>query len=444
MLHLRFIRSWRLLALALVLPAASSSAQTLNDVILQTLNTNPDVRMEVARRMAADKGVSQAVSAFLPRMDVVIGEGKQEPKNASTISNYGGSINQKHHDGSLTISQMLFDGFSASGEYDRNKARVESSAHKVAYTSEQTALKAIEAYLEVLRQEDIIRLTKDNVAVHEKTYDQIKLRTSSGVGRKSDQDQIEARLALARSNLTATEANLVVARVNYKLIVGEFPKELVRPAPPEVSLLPKTPEEAVERALEYSRILQSAKADVDAARAQRDVARAQFYPRVDLEMGVQKNRLTSPVDSQPDNNKYLMLRLRYNLFKGGGDVARVGETTYLMDEAREILARAERQLEQSVRVSWNAYRSAVDRLPNLQKHAEASLLSRDAYAKQFSLGQRTLLDLLDTENEYYTASTNFVNGQYVELFSRYRLLADMGVMLGVLGVPHLDEAVIDR
>jgi adhesin transport system outer membrane protein len=430
-------------AVLLCLLAACSTnilAETLREAIELTLRTNPDVRIDVARRMANQEAENQAIGGYLPRVDLALGRGKQQPDNVTTQATYGEPISQKKYDRSLTISQMLFDGFGTSSEVDRNRARVESAARKLAFTSEQTSLKAIEAYLEVLRQVEVIRLTKDNVAVHKRTYDQIKLRASSGVGRKSDQDQIEARLALANSNLIAAEANLIVAKVNYKLVVGEKPGELTKPPLPDLNLLPRSPEDAMSVALANNHILRSAKADVDAADAQHRSAKAALYPRFDFEMGVQHNDLVSTVDSNRDNNKYAMVRMRYNLFKGGSDVARVGETQHLSYEAKEILERASRQLEQSVRLSWNAFKSALDRLPDLRKHAEASLLTREAYTKQFSLGQRTLLDLLDSENEYYTASTNLLNGEFVELFSRYRMFADMGMLLDTLGVAHLEEA----
>ncbi len=373
---------------------------------------------------------------------MVLGKGHQTPDNVTTQATYGGSIGQRSYDRTLTLSQMLFDGFGTSSEVDRNRARVESSSHKLAYTSEQTALKAIESYLEVLRQREVLKLTQDNLAVHERTYDQIKLRATSGVGRKSDQDQIEARLALARANLTAAEANIEVAEINYKLVVGSMPKELEKPSAPDASLLPKKAEEAVQTVITNNRILQSAKADLEAAKFQHNAAMSFMYPRLDLELGVQKNDFVSPVDSTNDNNKYAMLKLRYTLFKGGSDYARVNETKQLANEAQEVMRRAERQLEQTARISFNAYQSAHDRLPNLRKHAESSLLTREAYTKQFSIGQRTLLDLLDTENEYFTASTNYVNGMYVELFSRYRVLTDAGRLLNTIGVAHREEVAL--
>jgi len=432
-------RTRPVLAMAMLAFVSPAPAETVADAVRQTLRTNPDIQIEVQRRLAIDQAERQAIGGYMPRIDVSLGAGREARTNTTTTS--GQTVGQKRYDRTATLTQMLFDGFATSSEVERNRSRAESAAHRIAATSEQISLKAIEVYLEVLRLQEVLKLSQDNLAVHMRTYDQIKLRASSGVGRKSDQDQIEARLALARANLTASEANLDVASINYKLIIGSMPGPLERPNPPDRSLLPRDADEAVAIAAANNRLLLSAKADIDAAGAQHQAARAALSPRLDLELGVQHNDTVSPTDAPRDDNRYAMLRLHMTPFRGGADFARIDETRHQVFEAREVANRAERQLEQSVRLSWSAYRAAVDRLPNLEKHAEASLLTREAYGKQFSLGQRTLLDLLDAENEFFTASINHVNGMYVELYSRYRVLADMNMLLDSMGVPHRDESM---
>lgn len=441
------IRRWRALAaFGLILAAGPVRSETLEDVVAQTLATSPDVQIDAARRQAADETVNQAVGSFLPRVDISEGRGHQYVENTSVLQTYGKPTGQLRYDRSLTLSQMLFDGGAAASEVGRNRARVASAAHRVASTSEQVALRAVEAYLEVLRNQELMTLTQDNLTVHQRTYDQIRLRAASGVGRKADQDQIEARLALAKSNLTAAEANLKVAEINYRLVVGARPSALAAPKAPDAKLIPETPEAAVPIGIENNPLLKSAKADIAAAIAQNSAARAPMFPRVDLELSGSRNTLQAPTDlgPQPDFNRSAMVRMRYNLFRGGADMARIAETRFQINEAEEIARRTERQIEQSMRLSWNAYTSAAARMPFLNKHAEASQATREAYNKQFALGQRTLLDLLDAENEAFTAASNLLNGRFVELFSRYRVLADMGMLLSVLGVAPRDEAVLGR
>jgi adhesin transport system outer membrane protein len=431
------------LAIAFALCADVTFADSMKEVVERTLGSNPEVRVEAEKRMQADQGEVVARSGYWPRVDLRTGTGRERRLNPSTQLSYGGTVDQTRQEASLTISQMLFDGLATSADVDRSIAKRESSAYRVAAVSEQIALKAIESYLEVLRQREIVLLTKDNLAAHERTFDQIKLRTNGGVGRKADLDQIEARLALARANLISSEANLEVSQINYKLVVGELPNALVRPEMPDPALLPTDAESAVQNSLERHRLLQAARADIAASRAQVSAARAAMLPRLDIELGSTRTNYKTPIDDPVDNSNYLMLRLRYALFSGGADAARIAEALHFSNEATEVLRRAERQMEQTVRLSWNAYRSARDRLPNLRQHAESSRLTRDAYVKQFSIGQRSLLDMLDSENEHFTAESNHVNGQFVELFARYRLFADTGKLLDSMSIPPLAEALVN-
>lgn len=418
---------------------APAYGQSLTEAVQQTLQTNPDVLIDASKRLSTDEALKGARGGYFPKVDLLLGAGSERSNNSST-----GGVDRTlaRHEGSLTLTQMLFDGFGVSSEVNRNRARVTSAAHKLAGTSEQVALQAIEAYLEVLRQRELVELTRSNLDAHDRTQDQIKIRAESGVGRKADFEQIQARSGLARANFTAAEANLRDAETDFLRVVGATPADLSMPNPPESSALPASMEDAVQQAFDNNPTLKSAMADIEAAEAQNKAAQSFMYPRFDLELGAAQNEDIDGVLGGNDE-QYAMVRMRYNLFKGGSDKARVNETAQLSNEAREIARRTRQQLEQSTRLSWNAMVSASERLPSLKQHADASLATRDAYTKQFSIGQRTLLDMLDSENEHFTASSNYVTGKYVETFARYRVLADMGQLLNVLGVSPREETIVE-
>jgi adhesin transport system outer membrane protein len=422
-------------------PSAASFAQTLPEVIRKTISTNPDVQIEVERRLAADQAKTRARAGWFPNIELRSGIGKEERLNPDVEATYGGRTRGDRRDVSLNLSQMLFDGMGTASEVRRNEFRVQSAADRVAATSEQIALRAIESYLEILRQQEILVLTQENLLYHERTLDQIQQRVTGGFSRPADLDQIRARVALAKANLTTAEANQEVALINYKLVVGELPGRLERPKAPDIKWLPANAEEAVRIALDSNRLMHSARADVDAAGAQLSATRAALAPRIELEVGGTRTQYRTSADNPKEETNYAMIRLRYNLFAGGGDMARINEARHQENESREVLSRAERQLEQNVQLSWNAYRSARDRIPNLRQHSESSRLTRDAYAKQFILGQRSLLDMLDSENEHFTAKANYLNGQFVELFARYRLLADTGYLLVVFDIDPRQESL---
>jgi adhesin transport system outer membrane protein len=133
--------------------------------------------------------------------------------------------------------------------------------------------------------------------------------------------------------------------------------------------------------------------------------------------------------------------LRYNLFRGGADIAREREAFLRIKEARESLRVAQRDAEREARVAYNALLTAQARLEALRDGVEAQRATRDVYAQQFDLGQRGLLDLLDAENELFIDRTNLVTATFTETFAVYRVLAVIGVMLDTLDIDRPKEAI---
>ncbi len=435
---MKFKRSVLFCAVAGAMLAAggqSAMAQTLAEAVETTVRTNPDVLVSANRRLAVDQEINQARGGYRPKIDLSAGWGWEWSENTSTRP---GSDSLNRAESALTLTQMLYDGFGTRSEVERHTARSQSAAHKVAGTSEEIGLRAVEAYLDVVRRQEQRNLTADNLAAHERVFEQIKLRADAGVGRRADLEQAQARLSLAQANLASAEANLREAVIQFQRVVGEEPAGLERPADPAGA--PASLEEAISVATSNHPLLRSAEADIEATRAQTRAGESLLRPRVDLELGTSWNNNLDGVDYK-NNDAYAMLRFRYNLYRGGTDEARVAQRRIETQEAIEVMNRTRRQVEESTRLSWNALMTSADRLPKLKAHADAAEQTRDAYAKQFSIGQRTLLDLLDSENELYTARANHIDGQFVEMFARYRLLADMGQLIGALGVAPRQEAV---
>lgn len=426
------------IALAVVGPAA---AETLKEVITFAIETNPQVVSSAKRRDAADFAIDAARGGYFPRADFIWGKGRERSQNPTTIAvrpdDSWVSLNRKQE--GLIINQMLFDGFGVKGEVDRRRAISESTAHRVYGTAEEIALQAIEAYLDVLKNRELVSFAKENLAAHQKTYDQVKLRADKGVGRRADLDQIDARLALAISNLAAAESNLRDSEIAYLKVVGKPPVNLTTPAVPQS--IPRSVDEAVRIGQENHPVLKSALADVDAAQAQREVARSFLAPRVELEASYSNNRNIDGLEG-PNRDRMLMLWLKWNAFRGGFDYYRLQETGVQINEATEIARNTNRQVEAAVRLAYNAFATARDRLPSLERYVRSSDTTRGAYASQFDIGQRTLLDLLDSENEYFSARSTYTNGKFIEMVARYRILNAMGLLLSTLDVAPPEQAMV--
>jgi len=416
-----------------VITSASASAATLQEAVDVTIKTNPDVLAASNEREAVSKEVLQARAGYLPTVDLAVGTGYESTDSPTTRTGTSHkNVHLNRDEASLNLRQMLFDGMQTKNEVLRHTARTNSRAYGVFGAAENTGLEAVDAYLNVLRRQHLVELATTNLEAHERTHDQIKLRSDRGVGRKADMDQSQGRVALARANQIAEQSNLRDAETNYLRVVGVAVENLSDPDSPE-NLLPETLDEAISVAIDNHPTLKSANADLASANSQHDTALAVFYPRVDFELGTTANSDLDGVDGH-NNDVTAMFRLRYNLLNGGKDKARREETAFLINQAAEIRNNTHRQVEQSVRLSWNALETVNSQMSFFQLHVDSSENSRNAYQQQFSLGQRTLLDLLDSENEVFVARQALVNAQYDQLFAFYRVLNSTGSLLESLHV----------
>lgn len=416
-----------------VLPFALSisfvQAQTLPEAMQKALEVHPEVQAGVNARVAADYQLRAAKGGYLPKVDITAGYGREGTDSPSTGNRWD---TLSRGESSLRLRQMVFDGFATSNEVGRQQATVNARAFSLLGTSERTGLDVAQVYLDVLARREMVRLAEENLRNHDRVLDQIKLRTERGVGRYADLDQAEARQAQARNNLITEQTNLADANTNFLSVVGQMPDELSEPAP-FIDLLPANLDEARHQLVENSPVLRSAEADIAAAEKQYATAKSSFYPRFDAELGRTADNNIDGI--QGHNNEWqAMLRMNFNLYNGGSNKADLESKSYLANQALDIRNNALRQLNEELGLAWNAMDNANAQLPIAQQYVDHSNRVRSAYQQQFSLGERTLLDLLDSENETFTAQRRLVEVKNQQLFTQYRIKAAMGQLLKSQGV----------
>lgn len=424
-----------LVALPLLLAVSVSvQGQTLSEAIQHALDVHPEIQSGVNARLAVEEDMRVARAGYLPQIDLQAGYGREGTDSPSTRSDYGrhNTRTLDRGESSVTLQQMLFDGFATKSEVARQRSTVNARAYSLLADSEYTALSVAQAYLNVLLYSELVQLAEDNLNSHIRIYDQIVLRSRSGVGRMADLEQAEARVAQARNNLTTEQTNLEDAKVAYASVVGQDPVELSLPDD-IAGHLPDSLSAAREELLANNASLSSAAADVKAAEAQYNAAKSSFYPRFDLELSRDAN---SDIDGTEGhyNEWQAMVRMRYSLFSGGGDSANVRAKAHQINQAMDIRNNALRQLNEEISLAWNALQNYRVQLPIAQQYAERSSNVRESYQKQFSLGERTLLDLLDSENEYFNAARRLSEVRFTELYSQYRIKATTGTLLRTKGV----------
>ncbi|WP_415900458.1 TolC family outer membrane protein [Neptuniibacter sp. QD48_11] len=419
---------------------------SLESVVAEGLTNSPEVQRAINARNAVYQEVRQAKAGYLPSVDLEAGIGYEWTNNTTTRAN-GDDVELTRGEARLSIRQMIFDGFATSSEVKRQKARSISADKRLIESAETYALDAARAYIELNRRTVLLQQAKENLFNHVKIYDQIKRRSESGMGALASIQQAEGRLALAEVNTLAAENNLLDARANYQRVTGLMaPEELVYPEMVNVTI-PESLDEATEAALSNHPTLQVAEADTEAAVAQYNAAKRNYYPRVDFEVDRTWNNNLDGVEGV-NEDLTAMFRLRYNLYNGGADQARVRQTQHQIEEAKSIQGQSHREVLQSIELSWNAYSILSRQLPFLEQHVASSQETRNSYQKQFNIGQRSLLDLLDTENEVFSSKNDLTNALHDQLVSQYRVVNGMGTLLDTLNLslpePNLGDVEVEQ
>lgn len=432
--------STQLVCAAILLCAAGATrAETLAEGVARAIERFPDFRAALADRRAADAVTEQARGALLPSIDASLGSGFEDTSSPSRT--FGRETSLERQEAALTLTHPLADGGAARGQVRRFGALAGSSAYRAAGAAETVAARTGLAYLEVLRLRAQIVIAEQSVQAHQTTLRRIELLAEGGAGRRSDVQQAAARHGLSEATLTQLRGQLAQALAAYRHLAGEPGGELRTPASFE-NALPASLADALGAAASTHPVVKAAEQELVASRANRDSARARLAPRLNLELGLSNNRNVDGI-SGPVTDRFAMLRLRYNLYRGGSDEQRVRETEARIDEALARLAGAKNDVERDLRQAWEVLAADRARMPQLAIHAQNSAQVMEAYRIQFQIGQRSLLDVLNAENELFSARGAVVNGLFAVLADELRVLAGMGRLLATLEVPLPPEAVLE-
>ncbi|QYJ75012.1 TolC family outer membrane protein [Shewanella sp. FJAT-52076] len=431
----------------IMMPMAAS-AMTLEQAVAHTLDSNPDLRAAFNRFKAREEQVSQAISGYMPTVDLTGGWGWEQTDSPATRRRFGredGDFELKRGEAGISIRQMLFDGFYTASEVDRLSFEASADQWALFAAAEDMALDVAKVYVNYIRTEQVMTLAEKNLATHKEIYDQIKQRTDSGLGSIADLSQITGRLARANANVISARNNFFDAKAQFSRVVDKAPDDMIVPVP-DADMLPTDLSTSVTLAQDNHPVLKSAAADINAAENERSSAQSSYYPRVTLELDGNWNNNLDGEDGIAgtgafrtdvggyNNDLVAMVRVRYNLFAGGKDLAREKEAAYKIGEAKEIRQRAYREVVEGVNLAWNAYEMLTPQKDYIREHVKAAKDTQVAYTQQFNLGQRTLLDLLDTENELFEARKDYLQAEFDEIVAKYRVLNATGRLLDSLKV----------
>jgi len=408
---------------------AYSAIETYGEALKLALENNPSLARTYFDFAASRERIAVVEGELKPSLDVQAVRGRED---RNTPTNDFGSYNRS--DVRFTATQLLFDGFQT---LDRVKAadfeaRRDLQGHIRA--SENAALEVTEAYLEVALFQRLKDFADQNYYVHRQVARRIADRVNSGVSAGVDLEQIKARLALAESNVLTEATNLHDTKAELQRITGERTGSDRLPLPilpPE--LVGGSRDEVLRNALDQSPRVRQSTEEMLAVSSERDAARGLFFPRIDLRY---RNEQSSNLEGLRGDfdTEAIELVFNFNFYRGGSDEAQRRERNQRYYAAMEARKQACRDTRREVLVAYNDAQVLERQIEFLSAQLASQRLARIAYEDEFDLGTRSLLDLLDSQNELFDTQRALVRAETGLIGARARSLAEAGELLSAFGV----------
>lgn len=401
-------------------------ALALRDAVERAVLKNAEVRFRHQNLLSSIAEQDVARGGWRPRVDLDANAGRKNSLSPGQAS----ALDYENSAATLSLRQTLFDGFATSKDVERLGFSKLASYYDLMSASDQLALESARAYIDVLRYRELVNLARDNYATHADVQAKLESRVKAGVGRRVDLEQAAGRVALAESNWLTEAANLHDVTTRYQRLVGEMPADSLAPAPNLAKHMPQR-ENYVVNTVRANPEFQSAVANIRAYRADLGVRKAANYPTLEFRAstGTERNRNGVAGDYR---DSALQLFLNYNLYRGGSDTARAQQYAAKLGAAYDLRDKACQDVRQTALIALNDVTKLQSQLDLLSQHELSTSKAREAYRQQFDIGQRSLLDLLDTENELFEARRALINAENDLQLARARVLTVQGRMLSVL------------
>lgn len=406
--------------LATLAATTDLAAETLEEALAKAYETNPTLLARRAQLRATDEGVPQALSGWRPTVSVTGDISRQHSYNntrSSPTSRY-----TTPYGASLDVTQPLYN-FTTSPAVSRaeNNVRAERAA---LHSAEQAVLQSvIDAFLAVLRDQAIVELNINNEQRLRRQYDATNDRFRVGEVTRTDVSQGEARLARATADRVRAEGNLAASRAVYRNVVGEYPSNLVVPGP--LADIPANVDEATTLAAANNPDVRAAEFTELAARDNIRAIEGELWPEFNLRGSVSADEHAAG-SATHSNAASILAEVNIPLYTAGSVAARVRAARHTAAQRRQQLDEARRDAMETATRSWELLETARASLRALSSEIEASEIALEGVEKEALVGSRTVLDVLDAEQELLNARVNQVLARRDEVASSYQLKASVG------------------
>jgi outer membrane protein len=432
------------------LAAGTASADTLREALVSTYETNPTLTAQREALKAVDTTVDIARAGGRPRVTGTVGLNRNLTRSG-VIAQTQGNDHSISLSGGVDLSLPLFTGGRVTNSIRAAKTRVEAGRATLRAVEGDIFTQAVAAYMDVIRDRAIVELNQNNVRVLETNLQATQDRFEIGDVTRTDVAQSQARLELGRANLAIAQGNEAGSEQEYRRVIGHAPDNLA--PPPPLPPLPSTPEEAVRIALANSpdiaaanRQAQAAGFDVNVARAERlpslsAVASGDYINQLNGNPGI-SNPITGDRFSRSGTATAIGIQGQIPIYQGGEPGARIRQAQALEGQTLEQAIGTERAVVALTRSAYAAYRAAEEAIASQVTAVKANELALEGARAERSVGTRTVLDVLNAEQELLNSQVSLVTARRDAYVAGFQLLNAMGQAeaqdLGLDGGPLYD------
>ena len=409
------------MALAIVfISPLLAQADTLKDALTKAYVNNPSLEAARASQRVTDETVNQATSGWRPTIEATGSWARQE--NNRTGSFLSASTTKPKSLG-VSIQQPVFRSFQTMNNTNEARKQAEAGRAQLINTEQLIFMATVSAYSDVIRDETVLKSTANNVIALQRQLQASEDRFEVGEITRTDVAQSSARLSRAQSEKINAEAILTASRAAYRRVVGDEPGTLEQNI--EIPMLPASEEAAYNLATRNHPIILATKATESAANFAVKKQLGGLGPTLTIGASYQKSWDTFLPGDQT-NAKTVQANLRVPIYQAGVQASVVRQAKQRRSQLRMEAIAAEREVAELVRNVWESYREATGRILSTESQLEANSIALEGVRQEAEVGSRTILDVLDAEQELLDARVNNARAVRDRIVAAYNLLASIG------------------
>jgi adhesin transport system outer membrane protein len=437
----KFLYPALLIGVAAFMPVTDLHAETLDQAVQQALQNHPSVTTAKVGTSIAEQQKREERSGYFPTIGISGQGGRIYGDNSTSrgLTTTRGAAYSNYWEGAFTARQMIYDASETGNRVESAKAKIESAKMNIADVTERLSFSVAQAYVDLLRARTGLSMM---VAHGKKVADyqsRIKAMVDDGAADEAEYQQARDINVILDNMIAEYEGQVKMAEAYYAELTGALPSGELQSPVPRIDLIPAGADEAIEFARANHPALKSAALMLNSADYDTKAERANLYPDVDGELSYLESEKDDEIGGEVTDAR-AVVRVNWEFETGGAQMARIEQKKLKKKEAASKAQEMERQIERAIRLSYAEYAAAIQQADSQQRRVELNETLFGTYNVQFEGARITLLQLMQSDNQLFTAHLEKMNGAFRVMAARYALLAGMGRLQESLNIGAIPVA----